>query len=204
MKQVLCAALLALWSAPVDAGSVASITPIPAEARRVSNPVVQPAAMPLSSMTALAVGEVANFTANDELKPVPNIEFRTLNNRPVRLEAFKGKVLVVNFWATWCAPCKRELPSLDRLQQQVGTDDLAVLAISIDRRGADKVGPYLDEVALPHLAVYLDQKNKLGRAFGASGYQPLTLWIGVAGKWVVLSGQRNGIATRVSPSCAMS
>lgn len=169
LKLVLCVALSALWSAPVGAGSIASITPIPVEASRVSNPAFRLAAVKQSSMADLAVGEVANFTASEGLKPVPNIEFRTLDGAPISLDAFRGKVLVVNFWATWCAPCKRELPSLDRLQSQVGTDDLAVLAISIDRRGADKVAPYLKQVALPHLAVYLDQKNKLGRAFGAFG-----------------------------------
>jgi thiol-disulfide isomerase/thioredoxin len=149
----------------------------------VSTSIIRLAAVAPSSMTDLAIGEVANFTASDGLKPVPDIEFRTLDDAPISLEAFRGKVLVVNFWATWCAPCKRELPSLDRLQSQVGTDDLAVLAISIDRRGADKVTPYLEQVDLPHLAVYLDQKNKLGRAFGAFGL-PTTYVIDQRGREV--------------------
>lgn len=118
---------------------------------------------------ALAVGEMTNFTATPDPKPASNQEFKTLEGAAITLDQFKGRVVVVNFWATWCAPCRRELPSLGRLQERIGSQDLAVLAVSIDRRGADKVRPFLDEVPLPHLSVYLDQKNKLGRAFGTIG-----------------------------------
>lgn len=166
---VLCTALLTVSSAAAHARSTASITPIAKDASRVSSPSQTVAATKLSALAGLATGEVVNFTLSEPPKPVPDNEIKDMHGQTVTLPQFQGKVLVVNFWATWCAPCKRELPSLDRLQERVGTDDLAVLAISIDRRGVDKVQPYLDQVPLPHLSVLLDKKNKLGRGMGTFG-----------------------------------
>ncbi len=82
------------------------------------------------------------------------------------LKAFAGKVVVLNFWATWCAPCVKELPSLDRLSGLLPPDRFKVLALSNDRGGAKQAAPFLAKLGLKHLAADLDPKSALTRALG--------------------------------------
>ena len=77
---------------------------------------------------------------------------------------FKGRVMLVNFWATWCAPCIRELPSLDKLQLELGGEGLLVLAVSQDRGGAAIAGPFLKKLNVNRLGLFIDRKMALGRA----------------------------------------
>jgi thiol-disulfide isomerase/thioredoxin len=100
-------------------------------------------------------------------RPAPDASFTAHSGETVTLAAFRGRVVLVNFWATWCAPCVQEMPSLARLQAQRG--DLAVVAVSEDRRGAELVDPFLAKLGLADLGVYLDPKNDLGHAFGIEG-----------------------------------
>jgi thiol-disulfide isomerase/thioredoxin len=99
--------------------------------------------------------------------PAPEASFTAQSGETVTLAAFRGKVVLVNLWATWCAPCIQEMPSLARLQAKLG--DLAVVAVSEDRRGADVVDPFLAKIALAGLAIYLDPKNDLGHGFRVDG-----------------------------------
>ncbi|HMA13649.1 MAG: TlpA family protein disulfide reductase [Bacteroidota bacterium] len=111
----------------------------------------------------------ANFTFSDPPPPAPSEAFQTLDGAPAALGDFRGKVVLVNFWATWCAPCVKEMPSLERLHLQLAEEGLAVLAVSQDRNGAAVVTPFLGRIDLQHLPVYLDPKGALGRAFGVGG-----------------------------------
>jgi thiol-disulfide isomerase/thioredoxin len=97
-------------------------------------------------------------------KPAPSLAFVTLSGRPRTLEDFRGGFILVNLWATWCGPCVREMPSLDRAQAKLG-DRLRILAISEDKRGEKVVGPFLTKLAPAHLAVFLDAPNAASRAF---------------------------------------
>ncbi len=81
----------------------------------------------------------------------------------------KGKVVLLNLWATWCAPCVVELPTLDALQRELGGGDFEVVAVSVDRRGMDVVGPFWKERGYRHLAIRLDPGGKLMRDFGTIG-----------------------------------
>jgi thiol-disulfide isomerase/thioredoxin len=101
-------------------------------------------------------GWMEQFSFKDPPRPAPQ----------VKLSDFKGRVLLVNFWATWCAPCIRELPSLDRLQSDLGDEGLLVLAISQDRGGAAVAGPFLEKLDIRSLGLFLDSKMRLGRALG--------------------------------------
>ncbi len=114
-----------------------------------------------------AFGE--NFTLLDPPVPTPPEAFTDLAGNPVRLADFEGRVVLLNFWATWCAPCIREMPSLDRLQAALGARGLAVAAVSIDRAGIKVIRRFAKRLKLEHMGLYHDPKGALFRAFGVSG-----------------------------------
>jgi len=109
-----------------------------------------------STALPLLKGELGDFSYFDGPKPVPPLAFEDGAGRQLSLASFKGRVVLVNFWATWCAPCVSEMPSLDRLEATLGGKDFAVLDISLDRQGSAAVDPYFKAHALAHLGVYLD------------------------------------------------
>lgn len=97
------------------------------------------------------------------------------------MASLRGKTVVLNFWATWCGPCIRELPSVARLQQQFPADRLAVIALSQDRGGWPKIAPFIDKLGLKGLNV---QHDKGGRLFGSAAIKamPTTILIGPDGR----------------------
>ncbi len=113
-----------------------------------------------------AFGE--NFTLLDPPVPTPLEAFTDLAGNRVRLAELKGRVVLLNFWATWCAPCVREMPSLDRLQAALGDRGLSVVAVSIDR-GAKVILPFTKRLGLAHLGLYHDPEGALFRAFRVTG-----------------------------------
>jgi len=115
-------------------------------------------------------GEMSGFVLVKDRVQAPTVPFQLGDGTETDLSAFRGKVLIVNFWATWCAPCIKEMPSLDRLQAAFPGEDFEVVAVNQDRGGAKKAGPFLrDKLDLHNLALYLDPKFKLGRAFKNRG-----------------------------------
>lgn len=100
-----------------------------------------------------------------EIQPVtlaPDTAVRTITGKPVRLSQFRGHVVILTFWATWCAPCVYEMPSLDRLAANASGRDLTVLAISIDRANPLAVGSWLASHHLGHLQTAVDPDQRLG------------------------------------------
>lgn len=122
------------------------------------------------------------FTALNPPQPAPALTFTTRGGAPKTLADFRGRLVLVNFWATWCGPCAEEMPSLDRLQARLGSR-LTVLAISEDRRGGDAVDPFLAKLKLADLAVYLDARNSALQAFGLVGL-PTSILIDRDGRMV--------------------
>jgi thiol-disulfide isomerase/thioredoxin len=112
-------------------------------------------------------------------QPAPQVAFTDTDGRPMTLAQFKGKPAVVNLWATWCAPCLKEMPSLERLQANL-EGKLIVAAVSQDRSGAQRVVPFVAEMGLKRLKIYLDPKADLGRALNSRGL-PTTVIIDAAG-----------------------
>lgn len=116
---------------------------------------------------------VENLTFWDPPLPAPSTAFETLDGSPLALQEFKGEVVLVNFWATWCAPCIREMPGLERLHQAFEDQGFLVMAVSEDRGGAAQVVPFLDRLGLTELPVFLDQSGErrgaLARAFKLNG-----------------------------------
>jgi len=129
----------------------------------------------------LLKGEMGDFSYFDGPKPVPPIEFEDGEGKALTLAQFRGRVVLVNFWATWCAPCVREMPSLDRLQATLGGKDFVVLDLSLDRQGAAAILPYFEANKLTHLGVYLDPEGKSFHAWHGSGV-PMSFLIGRDGR----------------------
>ena len=115
-------------------------------------------------------------------QPAPQTGFTDTDGRPVTLGDFRGKPAIVNLWATWCVPCLKEMPSLERLQANLG-GRLIVLAVSQDRSGAQQVVPFVAKMGLRGLKIYLDPKTDLGRALNSRGL-PTSVIIDAAGSIV--------------------
>ena len=136
-----------------------------------------------AALDALRQGEMAKLVLHDEVRPPIEEPFRDGEGGEVRLADFSGKVVLVNLWATWCAPCRAEMPSIDRLAAEMAGEDLAVVALSTDRFGAERIQAFFDEIGVEHLAVYQDKRSELARAAGAMGL-PVTLILDREGREV--------------------
>lgn len=103
-----------------------------------------------------------------EGKPAPDFTLNDLSGKPVQLSSLKGKVVLVNFWATWCPPCREEVPSMVRLNQLMQGKNFQMLAISIDEGGKEAVQDFFKQggVTLPAL---LDTDGKVARLYGTTG-----------------------------------
>jgi thiol-disulfide isomerase/thioredoxin len=124
---------------------------------------------PAPSLAGGGAGQnLGQFTALPAPLPAPALAFTTRDGAQKQLADFKGKLVLVNLWATWCVPCVEEMPALDRLQAQLG-DKLTILAISEDRQGDTVVGPFLAKNGIQHLAIFLDPKSAATSELGAQG-----------------------------------
>ena len=116
-----------------------------------------------------ATRTLPNFTPMARPVPLPPITFLDEDGRRSDLNDFAGKVVLLNLWATWCPPCVKEMPSLDRLQARLGGKDFQVVALSVDRGARQVVAPFLDRLGITHLAIFLDPESRSLRMLGISG-----------------------------------
>ena len=116
----------------------------------------------------LLTGTLAKFSLAKEPKPLPDLAFTDADDKPLSLADYKGKLVLVNFWATWCAPCVKEMPSLDRLQAAIGKDKLVVLPLSLDGSSRAKVAPFYADQKLGNLGIYFDKAKKVLGALDVS------------------------------------
>lgn len=115
-------------------------------------------------------------------RALPNLRFTDANGRAMTLQAFRGKFVLLNIWATWCPPCRREMPTLDRLQTKLGGPNFEVVALSIDRGGPFVVKTFFDEVEIKALRIYVDSSSgAVADNLGAAGI-PVTLLIDREGR----------------------
>lgn len=129
-------------------------------------------------------------------KPVPSLTFVDDAAHALNLADFKGRAVVLNFWATWCVPCRQEMPSLDRLQAKLGGPRFQVVAVSIDKRGIAVVQPFYRELHLRSLGTYLDPSGKATSVLGIEGV-PATLLIDADGREI---GRKLGALEWDSPA----
>jgi thiol-disulfide isomerase/thioredoxin len=116
----------------------------------------------------LATGSLARFSFAKEPKPLGELAFTDADDKPLKLADYKGKTVLLNFWATWCAPCVKEMPSLDKLQAEMGKDKFVVLPLSLDGPTRRKVAPFYEEKKLANLGVYFDKGKKVMGALDIS------------------------------------
>jgi len=116
-------------------------------------------------------------------RPMPALSFVDGDGRPMTLGDFRGRAVLLNLWATWCVPCRKEMPSLDRLQAKLGGPTFLVLPLSIDRKGASVIASFYRELGLISLGIYAEQSGKATAALAVAGI-PTTLLIDRDGREV--------------------
>ena len=112
------------------------------------------------------VGHMQNFVIADRLILSPELSWSDAEGKKVRLADFRGKVLLLNYWASWCAPCQRELPGIDRIQAKMASDDFTVLALNIDQGGKEVAEKNAKRLKLTNLKLYLDPQHQTVRKLG--------------------------------------
>jgi thiol-disulfide isomerase/thioredoxin len=132
-----------------------------------------PAVETARAIAPLAQGEVAALAVAQAPFKVPGLAFKDADGRDRKLADWRGRTVLLNLWATWCAPCRKEMPALDALQNNLGGNRFEVVAVNIDTRDAEKPLAFLKDTGVKHLAYYSDQSAKVftelkmaGKAFG--------------------------------------
>jgi thiol-disulfide isomerase/thioredoxin len=134
-------------------------------------------------LAALKAGDMRKLVLAEAPAPAPLIAFADAEGAPVSLADFRGKVVVLNFWATWCVPCRKEMPTLDALQQALGPRGLEVVAISTGPSDLAKIRRFYGEAGVDNLTVYIDAQMAVSRGMGVAGL-PATLVIDPEGREV--------------------
>jgi peroxiredoxin len=155
---------------------------------RRSQPLEPPASPQRTAPVAASSAEFEPlFSAVGIRRPVepaaaPEFSLLSLDGQSVQLRQFKGKLLVLNFWATWCAPCLHEMPSMERLHQSFKATEFALLAVSMDRQGEEVAKPYVDNLKLT-FPVLLDRTQEVSRQYSVRGL-PTTYLIDPDGRLI--------------------
>ena len=154
---------------------------IPSLVHRTSYHVCFSSAQAATRKTAGIIGIAQNFIIHNVPKEAKDIEFISAKGGPGRLSAFRGKLVLLNFWATWCAPCRREMPDLDLLQKGLGGAKFHVLALSTDRQGLPRIAEFYQQMKLKNLEQYAAKNLQVTQAYRVLGL-PVTILISPEGK----------------------
>ena len=136
----------------------------------------EPAPIAIPALPAL--GEFLPATARGE--PI-DLGFQDATGAARELAELRGRIVLINLWATWCAPCVTEMPALDRLQAKLGGPDFEIIAIALDRQGERLVRPFFEKLGLARLALYLDPGNSASRKLNARGL-PISVLVDRSGR----------------------
>jgi thiol-disulfide isomerase/thioredoxin len=113
--------------------------------------------------------DIKNLVLTKNLKSYEDVIFKDENQKDVNLVDYKGKLLILNFWATWCAPCKEEMPSLDNLQANSGLSNLKIFPINIGKENLSKSESFFKELDIKNLDIYFDPPTTLAKKFFLRG-----------------------------------
>jgi thiol-disulfide isomerase/thioredoxin len=136
---------------------------------------------PPAVQVTIKPSELGRFVATEPPRAVPDLSFADARGRNVTSADFRGRIVLLNLWATWCAPCVEEMPALDRLQQRFPRERFEIIAVSIDREGERVVKPFYEKLALRNLALHVDPSGAIRRGFDVQGL-PTTIIIDEAGR----------------------
>jgi len=167
---------LRLYSAAAAVGILIVLAAVYEIAQLRSNPAdaaCQPAVDVAERIAPLVHGEVAALALAQTPFHVPDLAFKDATGADKTLDDWRGRTVLLNLWATWCVPCRREMPALDALQAKLGGPDFQVVAVNIDTRDPQKPLAFLSEVGVTHLTYYADRSARVfedlkeaGKAFG--------------------------------------
>lgn len=154
-------------------GALAAVYGVVGASRNAGEAACRPAVDLARRIEPLTKGEVAAVKVADEGLRLPDLAFHDDAGRTKSLADWRGRTVLLNLWATWCVPCRREMPALDALQAMLGGNDFDVVAVDIDTRDPQKPRAFLKEVGVTHLAYYADDSARVfetlkeaGKAFG--------------------------------------
>jgi len=131
-----------------------------------------------------ATGEVAAFRPAEHPLGLSELTFDGPDGNPVRISDFEDRTILLNLWATWCAPCRKEMPALDDLQAEMGNEDFQVVAVNVDRSGPEKPKAFWKEIGVSRLAFYSDASNGILKDLKAKARAtglPTTILVGPSG-----------------------
>ena len=135
----------------------------------------------ISNTLANEAPNIKNIVVNKELKTYDNITFLDSNGKKLKLTDFKGNLVLLNFWATWCAPCKEEMPSLDALKANPNLYNIEIFPINIGKDNLKKSNKFFKDLNIQNLDVYFDNPVTLAKNFGLRGL-PTTILLNKEGK----------------------
>lgn len=134
-----------------------------------SSPPASAQAPAASGANKLSTGAMTTFVFKEPPAPLPDVQFVNAEGKPVSLKDWRGKVVLLNLWATWCTPCRAEMPALDRLQTALGSDKFEVVALVVDKSGLEGAKKFLDETKATKLKLYADPTARLGNELKVIG-----------------------------------
>ncbi|WP_439524546.1 TlpA family protein disulfide reductase [Marivita sp.] len=136
--------------------------------------LANPALADLAKAEAMRDGDMKKLTFHSEAQPAGTAEFTTFDGDPMSLEQYKGKWVLLNFWATWCAPCRKEMPMLSDLQREFGGEDFEVVTLATGRNPPPAMKSFFDEIGVDNLPLHRDPGSALAREMGVLGL-PITV-----------------------------
>jgi len=142
---------------------------------------VAPGGKQARGLAAYSVGQMITFVASAEPRDIPDFKFVRDDGTETSLEAWRGKVVLLNLWATWCGPCRKEMPALDQLKADLAGDEFDLVAVSIDLGGLDKPRKFLKEIKVRHIELHNNSSGKLTSSLRVFG-MPTTLLINRQGR----------------------
>ena len=123
----------------------------------------------ISNSVANEITSIKNLVINKELKKYEDLTFLDSKKEQINLKDFKGKLILLNFWATWCAPCKEEMPSLDLLDKKASLDNLKIFPINVGQESEEKAINFFNDLKIKNLDTYFDSPITLAKKFGLRG-----------------------------------
>ena len=123
----------------------------------------------MSNSFASDVSDIKNLVINENLKKYDSLTILDDQNNQLNLDDYKGNLILLNFWATWCAPCKEEMPSLDLLQEQKKLDNLKIFAINVGQDNLENSRIFFEDLKIKNLKIYFDSPTTLAKKFGLRG-----------------------------------